>query len=105
MNKHQVKTGESLWLIEQTDPSGIRKFWAGDIWTADALDAVRFTNYSAAATLACHYAWSSFGHPPRKNEHVDICEHLFQCGIIDLERQTNREQEAAVLKIAKKDEK
>lgn len=81
MSKHLVKSGESLWLIEQTDQAGIRKFWAGDFWTDNAMNAARFPSHRAASVLACHYAWSSFGNPPRKNECVDICEHIFQCGI------------------------
>lgn len=102
VNKHQVKTGESLWLIEQTDQVGIRKFWAGDLWTDNVMEAVRFPSHSAASVLACHYAWSNFGNPPRKNELVDICEHLFQCGIEDSDVSDFEQQRDSALKLLNK---
>lgn len=76
-----VKEGESLWLIEQTDEEGTRRFWAGYYWSTSALDAVRFTEYSAAWGLVCSPWWLEVGNPPRRYEKVDVCEHLFQCGI------------------------
>jgi len=94
-NARAVAEGESRWLIERTyakgHPAERREFWLGVtrgdihqdsfdadgyVWTKDALAAARFSTKEIAGTLRYRHF-----HPEAD---VEVCEHLFQCGMTTL---------------------
>lgn len=106
-----VQEGESRWLIERTyakgQPAERREFWLGsvtgnvhhdsydhnaegeNVWTLNALDAARFATQEIAYTLRLRHF-----HPEAP---VDVCEHLFQCGITSPQADEKAREDAARL--------
>lgn len=99
----ELGQGEVLWLIERTyakdKPAERREFWLGfatgdiqedsfnvnhDVWTTDALQAARYPSQKIAQQLRY---WHFHPEAP-----VEVCDHMFGCGVAPLATPPQAEQ-------------